>query len=90
MVSSYLQFKLYSIKVSCVPYFRSVGVSNFNVQHLEGLRSKGLPTPSVNQIELHPWLQPRELIDYCRRHEDIWSDRTIFYWTRPMSDRPSG
>ena len=69
MVSSYLQFKLYSIKVSCVPYFRSVGVSNFNVHHLEGLRSKGLPTPSVNQIELHPWLQPRELIDYCRRHE---------------------
>jgi hypothetical protein len=46
---------LYSIKVSCVPYFRSVGVSNFNVHHLEGLRSKGLPTPSVNQIELHPW-----------------------------------
>lgn len=69
MVSSYLQFKLYSIKVSYVLYFRSVGVSNFNVHHLEGLRSKGLPTPSVNQIELHPWLQPRELIDYCRRHE---------------------
>lgn len=47
---------------------RSVGVSNFNIQHLEGLRKEGLPTPSVNQIELHPWLQPREIINYCTQH----------------------
>lgn len=49
--------------------YRSVGVSNFNVQHLDGLRKSGLPMPSVNQIELHPWLQPREIIDYCNKHE---------------------
>jgi len=48
---------------------RSVGVSNFNLHHLEGLRNAGLPTPSVNQIELHPWLQPREIIDYCKKHD---------------------
>ncbi|VDI25785.1 Hypothetical predicted protein [Mytilus galloprovincialis] len=45
---------------------RSVGVSNFGVQHLEGLESAGLPTPSVNQIELHPWQQKSEIVKYCR------------------------
>ncbi|XP_052103383.1 uncharacterized oxidoreductase YtbE-like [Mytilus californianus] len=45
---------------------RSVGVSNFGVQHLEGLESAGLPTPSVNQIELHPWQQKPEIVKYCR------------------------
>ncbi|XP_052080624.1 uncharacterized oxidoreductase YtbE-like isoform X2 [Mytilus californianus] len=44
----------------------SVGVSNFGVQHLEGLESAGLPTPSVNQIELHPWQQKPEIVKYCR------------------------
>ena len=33
---------------------RSVGVSNFGVQHLEGLRLAGRPAPSTNQFELHP------------------------------------
>lgn len=36
---------------------RSVGVSNWSVQHLEGLREAGLEAPAVNQIELHPWCQ---------------------------------
>lgn len=47
---------------------RSVGVSNFGVHHLEGLREAGLPTPSVNQIELHPWQQKTEIVDYCRQN----------------------
>ena len=47
--------------------FRSVGVSNFGVQHLDGLKAAGLPTPSVNQIELHPWQNKRKapIVDYC-------------------------
>lgn len=48
---------------------RSVGVSNFGVQHLEGLASAGLPKPSVNQIELHPWQQKLEIVKYCRANE---------------------
>ncbi|OWF44123.1 uncharacterized protein LOC110458799 [Mizuhopecten yessoensis] len=47
---------------------RSVGVSNFGVQHLEGLREAGLPTPSVNQIELHPWQQKTDIVEYCRKN----------------------
>ena len=45
---------------------RSVGVSNFGIQHLKGLEEAGLPTPSVNQIELHPFMKREEVVKYCR------------------------
>ena len=49
---------------------RSIGVSNFNIHHLDKLKGfceqEGLPLPSVNQIELHPWLQQRKVVDYCK------------------------
>lgn len=46
---------------------KAVGVSNFGVQHLQGLANAGLPPPSVNQIELHPFLQQKEIVDYCNK-----------------------
>lgn len=40
---------------------RSVGVSNYHAHHLrEAVEATGV-VPAVNQIELHPWLQQREL-----------------------------
>lgn len=47
---------------------RSVGVSNFGVGQLEGLRLAGLELPEVNQIEVHPWRQLPEVIEYHQRH----------------------
>jgi len=44
---------------------RAIGVSNYMVQHLEELAGAEI-TPAVNQIELHPWLQPRDVIARCR------------------------
>ena len=46
---------------------RSIGVSNFAIHHLEGLKKEGLPLPSINQIELHPWMRREVLVDYCRK-----------------------
>jgi 2,5-diketo-D-gluconate reductase A len=43
---------------------RSIGVSNFNPDHLERIIRQTGETPAVNQIELHPYLQQRGL-----RHE---------------------
>jgi diketogulonate reductase-like aldo/keto reductase len=40
---------------------RSIGVSNFQPAHLERIIGETDVTPSVNQIELHPWLQQAEL-----------------------------
>ncbi|XP_057302460.1 9,11-endoperoxide prostaglandin H2 reductase-like [Hydractinia symbiolongicarpus] len=47
---------------------KSIGVSNFNVQHLKGLMASGMESPAVNQIELHPWYIPENCVEYCRKH----------------------
>ncbi|EKM80657.1 hypothetical protein AGABI1DRAFT_37131 [Agaricus bisporus var. burnettii JB137-S8] len=50
---------------------RSVGVSNYGIQHLEEIRNAGYEMPAVNQIELHPHCQQRPLVAYCREHEIV-------------------
>jgi 2,5-diketo-D-gluconate reductase A len=55
---------------------RSIGVSNFQVPHLERLAAETGTVPAVNQIELHPWLAQRELKAYHREHgiaTEAWS-----------------
>ncbi|KAI0694519.1 Aldo/keto reductase [Cytidiella melzeri] len=47
---------------------RDVGVSNFNVKHIEEIREAGLETPAVNQIELHPFCTQGTIVDYCERN----------------------
>ena len=46
---------------------RSIGVSNFGIHHLEELKKQSAVVPSVNQIEVHPFLQENELVNYCRK-----------------------
>ncbi len=46
----------------------AIGVSNFNITHIEEIRSAGLPLPDANQIELHPWSQKPELTSYLLDH----------------------
>jgi len=46
---------------------KSIGVSNFEVSDLEELQEAGLTLPSINQIELHPWIQHKETVDYCKK-----------------------
>jgi diketogulonate reductase-like aldo/keto reductase len=45
---------------------RSIGVSNFLQDHLETLLGSAEVSPAVNQIELHPTFQQRELANTCR------------------------
>jgi 2,5-diketo-D-gluconate reductase A len=42
-----------------------IGVSNFEIHHLKALEEKGLVTPAVNQIELHPKFQQKDVKPYC-------------------------
>jgi len=49
-------------------FVKSVGVSNYGVQHLEGLKKAGRPAPSVNQIELHPWQRKEDIVKYCKEN----------------------
>ena len=47
---------------------RSIGVSNFQVPHLEEIIAASSTVPAVNQIELHPEFQQRIVRDYAREH----------------------
>jgi diketogulonate reductase-like aldo/keto reductase len=40
---------------------RAIGVSNFMVDHLATLLDRGSVVPAVNQIEVHPYFQQREV-----------------------------
>ena len=46
---------------------KSVGVSNFNSQHIQPIIDSGLELPEVNQFEIHPW------------NQQVWCSLCYFY-----------
>ncbi|QEA56646.1 aldo/keto reductase [Weissella hellenica] len=55
---------------------RSIGVSNFEPEHLDRIIEKTGVTPAVNQIEVHPyWVQEENLLEDLRRGVKVqaWS-----------------
>jgi 2,5-diketo-D-gluconate reductase A len=57
-------------------HLRSIGVSNFQVAHLERLANETDTVPAVNQIEVHPYLTNEEVRAYDRAHgiaTEAWS-----------------
>lgn len=55
---------------------RSVGVCNFQVDHLQRLLDETGVLPSINQVELSPYLQQRELRAFHEEHgilTEAWS-----------------
>ena len=55
---------------------KAIGVSNFQVHHLEDILPDSQIVPTVNQIEFHPFLIQPKLLNYCREHNiqvEAWS-----------------
>ncbi|MCA1737726.1 MAG: aldo/keto reductase [Actinobacteria bacterium] len=55
---------------------RSVGVSNFQIEHLERLASETDTVPAVNQIEAHPYFTNDAVREYGQEHQiatEAWS-----------------
>jgi 2,5-diketo-D-gluconate reductase A len=55
---------------------RSIGVSNFQVDHLERLAAESSTVPAVNQIEVHPYLTNETVRAYGGEHgiaTEAWS-----------------
>jgi len=46
---------------------RAIGVCNFHQHHLEKLLEIATVTPAVNQIELHPLLSQKSLLNFCNK-----------------------
>ena len=55
---------------------RAIGVSNFEIEHLEQIIQSCSIVPAVNQVEIHPYLSQKELIAFCKRYDiqiQAWS-----------------
>jgi 2,5-diketo-D-gluconate reductase A len=55
---------------------RTIGVSNFRIEDLERLEAETGTRPTVNQVELHPHMQQRELSAWHEAHgiaTEAWS-----------------
>ncbi|WP_010500136.1 aldo/keto reductase [Paenibacillus elgii] len=55
---------------------KAIGVSNFQIHHLEDLMKDAEIKPMVNQVELHPRLSQQALRDFCAQHDiqiEAWS-----------------
>ncbi len=55
---------------------RSIGVSNFQPQHLRRLHGETQIIPAVNQIEVHPYLTQDDVRAFCTEHQiavEAWS-----------------
>ena len=67
----------------------SIGVSNFNPDHLDRIIKETGVTPVVDQIEMHPYFQQRDKLDELMQrgikiecysplgHGDVLKDRTV-------------
>jgi alcohol dehydrogenase (NADP+) len=47
---------------------RHAGVSNFSIQKLDELDTQTDDFPEMNQVELHPYLQQNDLLNYANEH----------------------
>ncbi|WP_296630349.1 aldo/keto reductase [Rhodoluna sp.] len=55
---------------------RGIGVSNFQPAHLQKLIAAGGTVPALNQVEMHPGLQQREVREFDSKHAiatEAWS-----------------
>ncbi|NFV13941.1 aldo/keto reductase [Clostridium sp. FAM 1755] len=55
---------------------KAIGVSNFLVDHLKWLLEDAEIKPMVNQVEFHPRLIQKDLIEFCRKNSiqlEAWS-----------------
>jgi len=47
---------------------RSIGLSNFTVEHIEKIMKMCKVKPAINQLELHPYAQRREIVNLCDKY----------------------
>lgn len=63
---------------------RHIGVSNFSIAKLNSLRSKCRIKPEINQVELHPYMQQTNMLDWCKVNDIA----VCAYSPLGSSDRP--
>lgn len=56
--------RLYDEKLIRIP-----GVSNHTIEQLEAIKRELNLVPFVNQVEIHPYLQQKKLLEYCHKNK---------------------
>jgi methylglyoxal/glyoxal reductase len=51
---------------------KAIGVSNFHRHHLEDLLPSAIIKPMVNQVEFHPYLVQKNLVDFCQQNGIVY------------------
>ncbi|WP_026174156.1 aldo/keto reductase [Effusibacillus pohliae] len=57
-------------------FVRAIGVSNFQIHHLQDVMADCEIKPMVNQVEFHPLLTQKELLGFCQAQQiqlEAWS-----------------
>ncbi|WP_193161268.1 aldo/keto reductase [Microbulbifer hainanensis] len=74
---------------------RALGLSNFRQSDIEQIATFASVRPTCNQIELHPYLTQKPLVDFCQFHEiaiSCWSPLGSGSWSgvakedKPVAD----
>lgn len=55
---------------------KAIGVSNFNIHHLDAIAEKSEIIPAVNQVECHPLLSQKTILNECKKRGiqfEAWS-----------------
>lgn len=55
---------------------KAIGVSNFQVHHLQDLLGNAEIKPVINQVELHPYLSQKKVREFCKENDiqvEAWS-----------------
>ena len=56
-------------KVKAAGFARSIGVSNYLVEHLQATLQTAKIPPSINQLEFHPYLQRSKVYDFAMKNK---------------------
>lgn len=65
----------------------SIGVSNFTIRHLTELLAQTETIPAINQVEFHPFLYQRELMEFCNARGIVVEAYSPLTQGKRLSDR---
>ncbi|EKM53309.1 uncharacterized protein PHACADRAFT_259582 [Phanerochaete carnosa HHB-10118-sp] len=70
-------------------FTKGIGVSNFEISHLETLLASAKVTPAANQILLHPYVWQRQapLVEYCQKKGIVVEAYSVLI---PLTHQPGG
>lgn len=43
-------------------------MSNFGVKHIQEFVDQGVPLPTINQIDLHPFMRHPDIVEICQKN----------------------